>query len=95
MFKIYYKNLLDICACTIIWWLLGYGFAYGDSSGKFIGKINLQVTLMEQVNTSGFQWAFAELLQYCKWMFSRENANYIICNFSLFITGFIYPIVVH
>ena len=30
------KNLLDICACTIIWWLLGYGFAYGNTSNDFI-----------------------------------------------------------
>ena len=38
------KNVLDICACTIVWWLVGYGFAYGTSSGDFIGGGNSNFT---------------------------------------------------
>ena len=31
------KNILDTCFVTICFFLLGYGFAYGTSSGNFIG----------------------------------------------------------
>merc|ERR1719230_1824725 len=33
------KNGMDICVGTMMWWLVGYGFAYGeDSSNSFIGS---------------------------------------------------------
>jgi Amt family ammonium transporter len=32
------KNLINVCVGTLGWWLLGYGFAYGELSGKFIGS---------------------------------------------------------
>lgn len=93
------KNLLDICACTIVWWLLGYGFAYGESSGKFIGNDKFASENFNGTNeyTSWmFQWAFAgtaaTIVSGC--LAERTQIiSYVI--FSLFITGFIYPIVVH
>lgn len=27
------KNMLDICIAAIMWWLVGYGLAFGDSEG--------------------------------------------------------------
>ena len=31
------KNLFDACVGCIGWWLLGFGFAFGDVNGGFIG----------------------------------------------------------
>ena len=32
------KNCMDACIGGLIWWALGYGLAYGDVDGGFIGK---------------------------------------------------------
>lgn len=31
------KNMVDVMLCTMCWWLVGYGFAYGESAGGVIG----------------------------------------------------------
>lgn len=31
------KNMVDVMLCCMCWWLVGYGFAYGDSAGGVIG----------------------------------------------------------
>jgi len=31
------KNLLDISCATVIWFLVGYGIAYGAGEGNFMG----------------------------------------------------------
>jgi Amt family ammonium transporter len=30
------KNCIDACICGLVWWLWGYGLAYGEGNG-FIG----------------------------------------------------------
>ena len=36
-----YKQLLDTCLSAIVWWLIGFGFAYGNPSyNNFIGNDN-------------------------------------------------------
>lgn len=35
--NILFKNLFDVCVTTILWWLLGYGMAYGEDRGNFVG----------------------------------------------------------
>ena len=32
--NILFKNFIDVCITTILWWLFGYGMAYG--TGDFI-----------------------------------------------------------
>lgn len=32
------KNCMDACIGALVWWAWGYGFAYGDVDGGFIGK---------------------------------------------------------
>ncbi len=32
------KNIVDVSLGTLLWWLLGYGFAYGKSVGGFIAQ---------------------------------------------------------
>jgi Amt family ammonium transporter len=31
------KNLFDACVGCVAWWLLGFGFAFGNVDGGFIG----------------------------------------------------------
>lgn len=38
--NILYKNFLDASGAAICYWLLGYGFAYGDTVGGFIGNVS-------------------------------------------------------
>jgi len=57
--NILFKNFIDICITTILWWLFGYGMAYG--SGKFIGtdKFNTYGYTSTDYRDWLFQWAFA------------------------------------
>lgn len=38
--NILFKNILDASGAAICFWLLGYGFAYGDTVGGFIGNVS-------------------------------------------------------
>ena len=38
--NILFKNFLDASGAAICFWLLGYGFAYGDTVGGFIGNVS-------------------------------------------------------
>ena len=54
------KNLFDVCIGAILWWLLGYGFAYGVSAGGFIGTSLFAGTTDDfYAGDWFFQWAFA------------------------------------
>ena len=56
------KNILDIVSSTIAWWLVGYGFAFGETRYGFIGVSGFALdglTTANQYNFWMFQWAFA------------------------------------
>ena len=93
------KNFLDICIATLTWWLLGYGFAFGDSSGDFIGSSKFAGKGFEGTNHYRdwmFQWAFAgtaaTIVSGCLAERTKLLA-YVI--FAFVITTFIYPVVVN
>ncbi|CAN0257487.1 unnamed protein product [Ectocarpus sp. 12 AP-2014] len=102
------KNIGDASLGAICWWLLGYGVAFGDTSGKFIGTNNfaLKGALFEADDgtlTNGysyaswlFQWAFAATAATIVSGAVAERVSfnaYII--YSIILTSFIYPVVVH
>ncbi|CAM9629613.1 unnamed protein product [Ectocarpus sp. 8 AP-2014] len=102
------KNIGDASLGAICWWLLGYGVAFGDTSGKFIGTNNfaLKGALFEADDgtlTNGysyaswlFQWAFAATAATIVSGAVAERVSfnaYII--YSVILTSFIYPVVVH
>jgi len=60
------KNVFDIAVGAILWWLLGYGFAYGTDSGGFIGNTSFAGTGDDfSFRDWFFQWAFAATVS-CK-----------------------------
>eukprot|EP00281_Chroomonas_sp_CCMP1168_P023444 CAMPEP_0206226934 /NCGR_PEP_ID=MMETSP0047_2-20121206/8355_1 /ASSEMBLY_ACC=CAM_ASM_000192 /TAXON_ID=195065 /ORGANISM="Chroomonas mesostigmatica_cf, Strain CCMP1168" /LENGTH=497 /DNA_ID=CAMNT_0053650053 /DNA_START=100 /DNA_END=1589 /DNA_ORIENTATION=+ len=104
--NILFKNILDASGAAIMFWLVGYGFAYGQTAGGVIGKSNFALT--EIYNGAGgpggkdgwasffFQWAFAgaaativagSVAERCK-----ISAYFV---YSIFISAFIYPVIVH
>jgi Amt family ammonium transporter len=93
------KNMLDICACTIAWWLIGYGFAYGESwygligYSKFVGY-NFEGTT--EYRDWMFQWAFAgTAATIVSGSLAERTQLLAYVFFSIFMTAFIYPVVVH
>ncbi len=93
------KNVLDICACTIVWWLVGYGFAYGNTEDKFIGTskfVGDSFSGSHDYRDWMFQWAFAGTAATIVSGCLAERTQIIAyLAYSVFITAFIYPIVVH
>lgn len=51
------KNLLDFSAGSIIFFLIGFGFMFGDSGG-FIGTSNFFGNIANAANSDGFNFAF-------------------------------------
>jgi len=104
------KNLLDACMGAITWYFIGYGFAYDNNDGAngFIGRGSDTFALSGLDDTGAthahgndwigwfFQFAFAAA---AATIFSGAVAErcalaaYLI--YTCFITGFIYPVVVH
>lgn len=102
------KNIGDAVVGAISFWLLGYGFAFGESAGRFIGTDNFalkgsQFESEDGAMTKGynysfwfFQFAFAATASTIVSGAVAERVSfnaYIV--YSFFITSFIYPVVVH
>ena len=104
--NILFKNLIDGAISAIIFWLLGYGFAYGDTANGFIGTSKFGLASDDfdlgdgagQLNyhTFFFQWAFAATAATIVSGSVAERCKleaYFI--YSAFITLWIYPVIVH
>lgn len=97
--NIMFKNLMDAMIAAIVFSAVGYGLAYGDADdGPFIGANNF--FLLEEETTSYasffFQWTFSAaaativsgaVAERCK-----LEAYFV---YSVILTAFVYPVVVH
>jgi Amt family ammonium transporter len=104
--NILFKNLIDGAISAVAFWWLGYGFAYGDTEGGFIGKNTFGLVddkfdfdkdfLGAQYQMFFFQWAFAAtaatIVSGCVAERCKLEAYFI---YSAVISGFIYPVIVH
>jgi len=101
------KNIFDAAIGAMCWWVFGFAFAMGSSGGGFIGKTGFFMTgTMFWDDDAGwnaynyglwlFQWAFAATAATIVSGAVAERvafSGYIV--YSIVLTSFIYPIVVH
>ena len=107
------KNILDACGGAIGFWTLGFGFAFGGGTNRFIGNSNFCLTTTmntwpgelgsEDNPPSGttlifffFQFAFAATAATIVAGTVAERCKFeAYIAYSLMLTGFVYPVVVH
>lgn len=101
------KNIFDAAIGAICWWILGFPLAIGATKGKFIGSSGFFMSgTMFWDDEAGwnaynyglwlFQWAFAATAATIVSGAVAERvafSGYIV--YSIVLTSFIYPIVVH
>jgi len=92
--NIIFKNIMDACLGSIVWFCLGYGFAWGD--GSFIGSTSFFYVSYNENTNWFFQWAFCVTASTIVSGAVAERMKleaYFI--YTIIITAFIYPAVVH
>eukprot|EP00747_Dinoflagellata_sp_TGD_P160710 gnl/TRDRNA2_/TRDRNA2_178009_c0_seq13.p1 gnl/TRDRNA2_/TRDRNA2_178009_c0~~gnl/TRDRNA2_/TRDRNA2_178009_c0_seq13.p1 ORF type:complete len:473 (+),score=83.54 gnl/TRDRNA2_/TRDRNA2_178009_c0_seq13:103-1521(+) len=103
------KNLLNICISALCWFVLGYGLAFGDDAGGFIGGSTFFALHEDhQINGLGTDdMTFHYLYWFFQWAFCATAATIVsgataerckLTGFSIYaavMTLFIYPVVVH
>ena len=97
------KNLLDACIGALVWWSIGFSFAYGDLEGNaFIGAKNFFAEDSETTMGGGwwagwmFQWAFAATAATIVSGAVAERCTFkAYAVYTVVLTGFIYPVAVH
>lgn len=97
------KNVLDACFGAPVFFLFGWGFAYGNGTetNSFIG--NDDFALVDLLSEGGaswngflFQWAFAAATATIVSGSVAERCTFhAYIAYSVFLTGFVYPVVVH
>jgi len=95
------KNLLDACGGALGFWSIGFALAYGGNTDAvtFIGTTNFFLsdssTGPEYINFF-FQFAFAATAAtiVAGTVAERCKMQAYLC-YSIFLTGFVYPVVVH
>lgn len=102
------KNVLDACVSGILWWAVGYGFAYGEGGSVFngfIGTTNFFSSKSGRSDNVDAAYFFATWL--FSWTFATTAATIVSgavaerCRFQAYMiftfvmTAFVYPVVVH
>jgi ammonium transporter len=100
--NILFKNLMDFVMCSIAFWAVGWGIAYGTSAGGFIGTDQFflsAVTAEGEVPVLAswlFQVVFAGTAATIVAGAMAERTKFIAyLVYSFIISLFIYPVVVH
>ncbi|XKL63860.1 hypothetical protein PGB90_006224 [Kerria lacca] len=91
------KNFLDSLICSIVFWLTGYAIAFGDGNAyigwTWFAGINIPNNLWSEWF---FQYTFASTAGTILSGAVAERCSFITyLSYSLFMSGFIYPVIVH
>jgi len=104
------KNVLDVCVGTIVWYLIGYGLAYGipDVPNSFLGVTNFAGTGFLRTDSEGnlihsphyinwfFQWAFCATAATIVSGAVAERIKFTAyVVYSVVMNAIIYPIIVY
>lgn len=92
------KNILDACGGALGFWSVGYALSNGGGGGKFVGNEPGLFFLNDFDNYIGFffQFTFAATAAtiVAGTVAERCKMSAYLC-YSLFLTAFVYPVVVH
>jgi Amt family ammonium transporter len=104
------KNLLNICISAGGWFLLGYGLAFGEDKGMFVGGslfVGVHADYKLQKVYDADEMSFHYLYWFFQWAFCATAATIVsgstaerckLSGFSIFaaiMTTFVYPVIVH
>jgi len=92
--NIIFKNIMDACLGSIVWFCFGYALAWGE--GSFLGTTSFFKVHYASSTEWFFQWAFCVTASTIVSGAVAERMKleaYFI--YTLVITAFIYPVVVH
>mmetsp|Transcript_47050 Transcript_47050/g.131160 ORF Transcript_47050/g.131160 Transcript_47050/m.131160 type:complete len:1165 (+) Transcript_47050:86-3580(+) len=104
------KNLIDVCLGTVMWYVFGYGIAYGvgENSNRFVGTRNFLggsflttdadsvITGTDHFKDWFFQWAFCATAATIVAGGVAERIQFgSYIIYSAVMSGFIYPFVVY
>lgn len=94
------KNLLDACGAGIAFYAIGYGLAYGHdgaaNESTFAGNANFFLMEDQSPALFFFQYAFsATCVTIIAGTLAERCQMSAYFAYSLYLTGFVYPIVVH
>merc|ERR1719499_821838 len=95
--NILFKNLMDACLGALMWFMIGYGVAFGGSDdSSFVGGEQFFSLDSENFLMFFFQWTFcvtASTIVSGSVAERMKLSSYFI--YTIIITCFIYPVVVH
>ena len=92
------KNLLDACGAAVAFYFVGYGLAFGDDNDEitFVGSQNFVGTGDIDLGFWFFQFAFsATAVTIVAGTLAERCKMTAYFSYSMFLTGFVYPTIVH